>query len=382
MRWGSTKGLFPVALVLTLGMALERAQVPPPRFAPQEYTYPPTPAATPRLQRDFIGAEGGPPSVHSPTLAELGDGNLLAAWFGGSREGARDVALYGARWSAEGGWGPATLILDRRQAERDLGRSLRKLGNPVLARDAGGRLWLFFVTTSLGGWSTSSIAYRTSLDEGRHWSPARQLITSPFLNLSTLARARPLLYADGGLALPAYHELVGKFGELLRLDADGRVLAKSRLSAGRSGIQPSLVATGPRRAWAFLRQGGAGPPRVLVTRSQDAGNTWAPWRPSPLPNPNASVAALLGGQGDLLLVYNDCADGRGSLALARSRDGHQWQRLLSLEQGTDRDEFSYPFLIRARDGRYHLVYTWQRRRIAHAWFNEAWLEQQGPEQGR
>jgi len=47
---------------------------------------------------------------------------------------------------------------------------------------------------------------------------------------------------------------------------------------------------------------------------------------------------------------------------------------MELESGDSGDEFSYPFLVRTRAGEYHLIYTWQRRRMAHVRFNDAWLE--------
>ena len=40
-----------------------------------------------------------------------------------------------------------------------------------------------------------------------------------------------------------------------------------------------------------------------------------------------------------------------------------------------KSEFSYPYLIKTAKDEYHLVYTWQRKRIAYARFNQAWLEQ-------
>jgi len=33
-------------------------------------------------------------------------------------------------------------------------------------------------------------------------------------------------------------------------------------------------------------------------------------------------------------------------------------------------------LIKTAMGDYHLVYTWQRKRIAYVYFNQSWLEQQ------
>ena len=39
-------------------------------------------------------------------------------------------------------------------------------------------------------------------------------------------------------------------------------------------------------------------------------------------------------------------------------------------------EFSYPYLIQARNGDFHLVYTWNRSFIKHVRFTPAWLDQQ------
>ena len=37
------------------------------------------------------------PSCHASTIAELPNGDLLAAWYAGSREGAKDVAIFASR---------------------------------------------------------------------------------------------------------------------------------------------------------------------------------------------------------------------------------------------------------------------------------------------
>ena len=42
-------------------------------------------------------------------------------------------------------------------------------------------------------------------------------MTSPFVNVSTLVRSNPFRYADGSIGLPAYHEFIGKFAELIRI---------------------------------------------------------------------------------------------------------------------------------------------------------------------
>ena len=316
------------------------------------------------------------PSAHASSLAELADGTLLAAWFAGTREGADDVAIYLSRLEASG-WSPPRAIATRPETARELRRHLRKLGNPVLHVDPAGRLHLFFVSVSLGGWAGASINHKVSDDGGLHWSPARKLTTTPFLNISTLVRNPPLMLQDGGLGLPVYHEFVTKHGEWLRLDAQGRITDKVRMPHDRETLQPAVAALDTRRALALLRDAGPGPGRVQVARSQDAGLHWEMGPALPIAHSNASMALLRLGDGTLLMAGNP-GSGRASLLLYRSRDeGRSWQALGPVEAGQVREgrepEFSYPTLIQTRNGDIHLSYTWLRQGIRHVVFNTAWL---------
>ncbi len=376
MHAGLKHGLFLLALVLVLGLSWTQRPNPA-LFAEAEFLrHMPKPAA-PLFETRQIPPAEGVAVVHSGTLAELSDGRLLAAWFGGSREGAADVDIQAAHWQ-QGAWDKPFILLSREQAAEELGRPLRKLGNPVLHKDADKRLWLFFVTVSLGGWSTSSISYKISGDDGRSWTPARRLVSSPFANMSTLVRSRALNYADGSIALPVYHELAGKFGELLRIDRDGKVLAKSRIGSGKSAIQPSLIARGPVEAEAFLRRTGNSPRRLMYAQSDDGGANWTTPLPLELHNPDASVAVESDAQGRALLVHNPLEHGRHLLVLDRSADNDSWSRLAELKsaQGDMRKKYSYPFLIRTGTGEFHLIYTHERSAMTHVRFNQAWLEQQ------
>ena len=79
--------------------------------------------------------------------------------------------------------------------------------------------------------------------------------------------------------------------------------------------------------------------------------------------------------GRLLIVFNDSVSGRENLRLAISRDeGRTWAGVATLadEPGAD---FSYPFLMQARSGEVHLVYTWKREAIKHVTFNTAWIDE-------
>lgn len=53
-------------------------------------------------KKEFIFEQAPFPSCHASTVVELRNGDLLAAWFGGTGEGKPDVAIWAARRSAEG----------------------------------------------------------------------------------------------------------------------------------------------------------------------------------------------------------------------------------------------------------------------------------------
>jgi predicted neuraminidase len=315
---------------------------------------------------------------HVASVCELRDGRLAAAWYAGSREGARDVAIcFATQQRGQSRWTAERAILTPARAARDLHRGLKKVGNPVIFSDATGTLWLLYVTIALGGWSDSSLNLTTSTDEGQTWTPSRRLTLSPFFNISELVRNRPVPLSGGGWLVPIYHEFIGKFPELLWLrdTADGLSATKSRVTGGRSSFQPALAALSTNTALCFLRD--CSPrKRISVACTDDAGRTWSPPQALDLPNPDSGLSALRLADGRVLLAFNDSDTGRGNLRLAASADeGRTWKPLATLEQETGA-EFSYPYLLQARDGKIHLVYTWKRKAIKHAAFNTAWLDAQ------
>ena len=334
--------------------------------------------AGPLFEVDFASS-GGTETVHSATAIEIAGGNLRAFWYGGSREGAKDVAIYSSVLDVEtGSWGPEQQVTTREETQKDLARYIRKLGNPVVARDREGQLWLFYVSVSVGGWSGSAINARTSVDDGRTWSRASRLVTSPFLNLSTLVKGPAIHYVDGLLGLPVYHELLGKFGELVRLDEHARVVGKTRLSWGHSSLQPVVVPFDGERALALMRRSGRSPPRILVTETRDAGRHWTAPRPSSMSNPDAAIAALRSQDSELLLAFNDSEHDRSHLTLALSNDcGQSWQSFHVLDPPVPvvagNTRFAYPWLVQGTNGDFHLLYTWNRERIVHVRFNREWL---------
>jgi len=373
-----------IGIAAVIGVWRELQPAPPePRIAPialrseQQSDLDADADVEPTFVVSFLDASPEAPSVHASTITRLTGGDLLTAWFGGSREGAKDVAIYLARWDqAEQSWGPAKRWIDRGSATRELGREVKKLGNPVLHQDPAGRIWLYVTTVSVGGWSGSSVSVKHSDDDGATWSAARRLITTPFLNLGTLVRNSPIDLADGGVLLPCYHEFLRKYGLIVRLDRDGRLITCYAMNSGTDALQPAIAAESDRDLVAFYRRGGRSDPQILSNRSSDGGSTWTPAEPIALPNPDSSVAVLRrhGDRGGFLMAFNPDERLRDRLALAVAEPGGEWRVVHTFDPVSDGKESSYPTLIRGAWDEYHLTYSWGRSQIAHVRFDEAWLE--------
>lgn len=361
--------------------------------------------------------------THAASLIELKDGRIRAFWFSGSREGAKDVVIRSGVFDpALGAWGAEQTVASREGTQQAVMRYVSKLGNPVPARAADGTLWLYYVTVSMGGWAGSSITAISSTDEGVTWNPARRLVTSPLLNISTLVKGAPFLYSDGTMGLPVYHEFISKFGEILHFDKNGAVIDKQRLTAGGNGaLQPVVLVQNQKDALALMRYAGSDTPRRAISvATRDGGQHWIAPAKSTLPNPDAALSAVVLPDGRMLAALNNQEAGRDTLSLMVSSDGGaNWKNVYQLEdqrsQPTDeahylkaieglakntdtkaaevpggyvesvknqvctgngcRFEFSYPYLIQAQRGDFHLVYTWNRGFIKHVWFTQAWMEQ-------
>jgi predicted neuraminidase len=376
----------------------------------------------PRFESRFVAVRHNA-QAHAPSLVELKDGRIRAFWYSGTREGAQDVEIDTAVFEpGTGHWVQEKAVASRESTERSVRRFVQKVGNPIAGRAADGTLSLFYVSVSVGGWAGSSITVSRSLDEGETWGPARRLITSPFFNLSTLVRSGPFLYKDGTMGLPVYHELLSKYGELLRLDRMGAVIDEQRLSSGGQSLQPVVLVKNENEALALMRYSGAEPPhRVMSAATQDAGQHWTPEAKSSLLNPDAGLSGVVLPDGRLLVALNNMEEGRTALSLVLSKDGgRSWRTVHPLEdESMARDhpddesylraveilartsdatlanpsqysqsikhnmcwddrchfEFSYPYLIQTERGKFHVVYDWNRTFIKHVEFNQAWLDQ-------
>ncbi len=323
-------------------------------------------------QGEFVFTEAPFPSCHASTVVELPNGDLLSAWFGGTKEGAADVAIWSSRRSG-GSWSaPVELVREPNIPTF----------NPVLFYANGGRLWLYY---KFGPRPVSWTAGRRwSDDDGATWSEVEHLPAGIYGPI----RAKPLVMADGtivsGTSVESYRswsawierstdggETWAKSGPITvpdRFRSSDRRQADSRSpewSVTDGIIQPSVISMGGN--WLrFYARSTALTGRIAVADSSDGGVTWTQARPLGLPNPNSGIDAVALNDGRVVMIYNHTEQGRSPLNLAVSRDGENFNMFHVIED--EPGEYSYPAMIQAANGDLLITYTWKRQRIRHLRF--------------
>jgi predicted neuraminidase len=318
------------------------------------------------VRSEFLFETAPFPSVHASTIAETRDG-LVAAWFGGTREGDADVGIWLSRHE-NGVWTAPVEVATGAQPDG----TRHPCWNPVLFQMPDGSLSLFYkVGPDPQTWWGLA---RSSSDHGRTWSEPRRLpdgILGPIKN-------KPVRLADGTILSPSSTETSAR-PSLWRVHFErsvdgGRTWTIARPALAENGperqaIQPSILVHRDGRLQAVGRTRSR---RVFETWSGDGGQTWSPVALTSLPNPSAGTDALTLSDGRHLIVYNHTPKGRTPLNVAVSRDGKTWAAALVLEGGPG--EYSYPAVIQTSDGLVHVTYTWKRERIRHVVIDPAKLQ--------
>ena len=308
------------------------------------------------LKSEFIYETAPFPSCHATTLAETRDG-LVAAWFGGTREGNPDVGIWSSRLERDGWTAPVELA---NGIQPDGKR--HPCWNPVLFATGPDELILFYkVGPSPQTWWGEK---RLSRDHGKSWSAAERLpdgILGPIKN-------KPVRLANGDLLAPTSTETPTKpsvWRVHFERSADGGHTWSTTAPASPGtppidAIQPSVLFLGGEK---LLAVGRTRQKRVYQVTSEDNGRTWGAMSLTALPNPNSGTDAVTLKDGSHLLVYNHTEKGRSPLNLAMSSDGKEWKAALVFE--SEPGEYSYPAIIQTSDGLVHLTYTWKRQKVKH-----------------
>ena len=169
------------------------------------------------------------PSCHASTITELPNGDLLAAWYAGSREGEKDVAIFvSRRFYGSEGWIEPEMVVNTPDCSE---------GNPVLFADTNDQIWLFYVTMYGSRWTQCKMYYKQSSTMGYSWDESVVLREE----LGWMTRSIPLYLSNGEILLPVYDErnwhsivmISGNGGETWNTYGD--------VSSPKGVIQPTVV---------------------------------------------------------------------------------------------------------------------------------------------
>ena len=308
---------------------------------------------------------------HASSLLQLADGNFIASWFAGSKEGKNDVAIWIARrengiWTA-----PETIV---------------KLGyephwNPVLFRTERGEINLYFKSgRKISSWVSWVMR---SKDEGLTWSQPVELVPGDCSGGRGPVKNKPIILGNGAIAAPASleHDFWEAFVDLSFDDGyswerSGAVpmdsIAVDDIHSGnRFGlIQPTMWESDNGKVHMLLRSNNG---YIYRSDSIDYGKNWSKAYATELPNNNSGIDLAKLNDGTLALAYNFSDKNwgaRNKLLIAFSQDnGLSWpeKRILDFSpvkrSGVVKVEFSYPAVI-AVEGGLAVSYTQHRKNIA------------------
>jgi predicted neuraminidase len=174
-------------------------------------------------------------------------------------------------------------------------------------------------------------------------------------------------------------------------DDEGTTWYPSKPLIGFGNIQPTVLRRDDATLVAYMRENGSRR-RIRVSESSDDGITWGVVKETELPNPGSGIDGVRLANGHWVLVYNDSAGSRASLAVSLSDDeGRTWKWTRHLEKHSA-GRYHYPAVIQGRDGRIHTIYSCfiaddtipaktaasksagaMLKGIKHAMINEAWI---------
>jgi predicted neuraminidase len=355
------------------------------------------PSGTPGLRVAYLPIVF--PSSHAANLVSLKNGDLLCAYYSGLWEGKPGVAIVISRLARGSGQWTRPVVAARVPEQA--------LENPVLFQPPAGPLWLFYTSQrGGGGQSDARILYQLSMDGGRNWSAPKVLFAAP----GSFDRQR--LVIDGNRWLfPIYFTPGADIEDHSAIESsqdEGLTWKECPIPLSNGLVQPDAIELSPHSFIAFLRSRYAD--WVYSSRSED-GCSWTAPQPTQIPNNNSSIQVVRLHDGHLVMAFNNiqAATTRGKprsmarwpVSVALSVDGGHtwpWVRDVDIGQGVPQEpvpgtmagtdvreeketffehliDYSYPSIIETPDGTIHMAYTYRRRTIKYAAFDEAWIRQ-------
>ena len=360
------------------------------------------PTSHPAIVEDnFLYETTSFPQCHAGTILELPNGDLLASYFGGTRERNPDVCIWVSR-KAKGSdkWEEPVLAADGvfelgtpdallagindSTTEASAGPILpyhkgtlkrKACWNPVLYQMPDGEIILFFkIGLKVADWTGWLVR---SNDGGKTWSKREPLpkgFIGPVKNKPELINNRLVCGSstegDGWRLHFEIYDLATKQWKYVGpIEAEDAIRTdKPEKAQPIFIIQPSIIKLKDGRLQVLCRTRNA---KIGTSFSSDGGDTWSKVTLLDVPNNQSGTDAVTLKDGRHALIYNNFETLLGTpkgprtpISIALSDDGTNWQHALTLEDSPI-SQYSYPAIIQGKDGSLHCIYTWRRLRMAY-----------------
>jgi len=302
---------------------------------------------------------------HASTIELLPSGDIVAAWFAGSHEGADDVDI----WLAvrhNGVWSAPRVVA---------GRTGIPCWNPVLFYHEGVLSLYYKVGKEIPTWQTM---YKQSTDGGHTWSCEKALVPGDIGGRGPV-KNKCLHLRNGTILAPSSWESETQWECFADISTDGGKTWHRSADVPRAAgeftdkgiIQPTLWEDDADIVHMLTRSTEGA---VFASKSLDNGHTWATAWKTDLPNNNCGIDAAMLEDGRLVLVYNPVSGNwaaRSPIAFAVSCDnGMTWSEPQMLDYvpcdpkvNIEATEFSYPAIV-AKGNDVFITYTWKRETMA------------------
>jgi predicted neuraminidase len=334
-----------------------------------------------KLTQRFILPPPSHPTCHAPSLCQLPSGELLLSFYAGSKEGAPDSVVLGARFDPKrSAWSPPEVWVNVPG---------RAPVNPRVFLGPDSALWLLVGINYGPKWCSGDtyLFLKRSFDFGRTWCDLELFWEEKGL----LGKNKPLHLPGGIWLIPVEREREWS-AAFLRSQDDGttwEVVGDLGREARAHLIQPAVVALADGRLMCYMR---SQEQYIFVSYSYDMGKRWTRPEPTPLPNNNSGIDMERLRSGNLVLAFNPTRSVPGlaklhegwpeempigfavwgprtPLVIALSEDeGKTWPYQLTLEEGPG--EFSYPAIVQDDQEIIHIAYTYNRKAICHVQITE------------
>ena len=297
------------------------------------------------------------PSCHASTVLPLGDGTVLAAWFGGAHEGDNDVEIWLSKRDTDGSWSTPVSVSEGDNVAH---------WNPVLHMQENGRIILYYKHgETIPDWITR---YITSDDNGATWSAPLTLVPGDTSGGRGPVKNKCIRLKNGTVLGPASTEQNKKWIPFIDMSLDDGITWQFNGLMERPKYKGAFVALIQPTLWESdegvhcLMRSNKG--AIYRSDSHDNGLSWSKPARTRLPNNNSGIDCVKDDSGRLWLIYNpvDVNWGvRHPLSLAYSKDnGKHFTEVLVPEPGFG--EFSYP-AITCKDNTLYMTYTYKRKQI-------------------